>query len=371
MFSGVSHSGWATSASQQNTADKVPGSESVPRKSAQSTDRNTVDGSDINHRKTTISTTTVECNQSAAPTWLHYLNDVKTIQDQLLKLTTPGEVVPPLLRGVPIGAKRPLLNHFPILRRHWNVADILDPGSPAAARFAAVCRGSCANRSGDSLDVVRIVEREFIWYQLVQPMSRTKLANLLYKHVDKLLTRLFSESKPLHSTLETTASVCRFLVEHGFHPAITHRIASPSARHRYIMMIPARDGFFLISYYSPNSRRYVSDHDVVALGHSGITCADFITRYARTFRAGLTNMLQLTVHCELTQTCLSDALTGLLECYDAEPANEVLSQLTFLASNEVQQKIADLDIHELELIKLMLSSPVSSEEDDDDDEVND
>jgi len=353
----------ASAAGRQNPADSAPGSGLALRESTQPTGRTVVDGPDINHRKTTLPTTAAGYNQSIQPNWLHYLDDAQTIRDELLQLTALGEAMPLLLSKVPASIRGPLLNHFPTLRRRLDVPDILGSDSQAAAQFAAVCHNTAS--PGDSQSFLRTLEREFTWSQSLKPMSRAELANTLCKHADKLLKRLFSDSGLFPSSMETTASVCQFLVSHGIYPAIIHRLSSPSDQRRNFMMIPARDDFLLITRHCPSPRHYVSNHDLMVLGHSGMTCADFITRHVRAFRDSLMGMLQFTSHPGLTQTYRSETLAARLQCYDAEPADKVLSQVSFLASEKVQQTVAHFDIHELELVKLMLSSPENSEGSDD------
>ena len=337
----------------------------LPRASTQSATDGTgsVDSTGISHRKASPSATAASTRRSAPPNWLNYLTNTQTVQEQLLGLTTLGDVMPPLLDKVPERIRNTLLNQFPTLKRRWDKPNILGPDSLAAAQFMQVCHD--AGWGDPPLDLVRTVVQDFTWQQSLKAMTRIRLANTLCKHAATLLGRLFTGPGLFHASLETVASVCRFLAGHGVHPAIVHQLTSPSGRRRNIMMIPAQDGFCLITHHSPYVRHHIPDYDLMVLGHAGITCREFITRYMRLFLSNLTAMLQLNTYSELAQTYHAEALSQRLECYDAEHASELLSQVTFLISAQTRQKIDGARECDLEIVKLILSSsPASSDEDD-------
>ena len=344
-------------ASQQTPAGKVPDS-------ALGAGTQTVtDGTGIGHRKATLSATATSTRQSVAPNWLNYLTNTQTVQEQLLGLTTLGDVVPPLLDQVPERIRNTLLHQFPTLKRRWDKPDILGPESLAAAKFVQVCHDA---GSGDPpLDLVRTIVQDFTWQQPLKAMTRVSLANTLCQHAVTLLGRLFNGPGLFPFSLETVASVCQFLAGHGIHPAIIHQLTSPSGRRRNIMMIPAQDGFFLITHHIPCVRHHIPDYDLMVLGHAGITCREFITRYMRSFLSNLTAMLQLNTYSELAQTYHAEALSQRLECFDAEPANELLSQVTFLISAQTRQKIDGARECDLQIVKMILSSPPASSDEDD------
>ena len=322
-------------------------------------------GTGINHRKTTLSTTAASYRRSARPDWLRFLANTQTLQEQLLELITPGEVVSSLLNGFPARARDPLINQFPTLRQRWNKLEILDSGSPAAEWFIQLCY--CAGELDGSRSVVRTIEKDFTWQQSLKPMTRTRLANTLCQHADALLSRLLTGSRLFDSSLETVASVCQFLAGHGVHPAVVHQLRSPSGRCRNIMVIPAQDGLFLITHFNPPTRHYVPDFDAMVLSHAGITCREFTTSHMRVFSSKLTAMLQLNTYPELMQTYHAEPLLKRLEYYDCEHASELLSRVTFLMSAHTQQMIDCAGACDLDLVKLILSSPsdISAEDSED------
>ena len=345
-------------ASQQTPTGKVPDPVALPSVTTQTV----TDGTGITHRKATLSATATTTRPSVAPNWLNYLTNTKTVKEQLLGLTTPGDVVPPLLNQVPERIRNTLLNQFPTLKRRWDKPDILGPDSRAAAQFMQVCHDP--GWGDPPLELVQTIVQDFTWQQPLNAMTRIRLANALCLHAVTLLGRLFNGPGLFHASLETVASVCRFLAQHGVHPAIVHQLTSPSGRRRNIMMIPAQDGFFLITHHIPYVRHHIPDYDLMVLGHAGISCREFIARYVKSFQSNLTGMLQLNTYAELAQTYHSEALSQRLECYDAEPANELLSQVTFLISAQTRQQIDGARECDLQIVKMILSSPPASSDED-------
>ena len=344
-------------ASQQTPTGKVPDPVALV-----ATQTVTAGATGIGHRKATLSASATSTRQSVAPNWLNYLTNTQTVQEQLLGLTTPGDVVPPLLNEVPERIRNTLLNQFPTLKRRWDKPDILGPDSRAAAQFMQVCHDP--NWGDPPLELVQTIVHDFTWQQPLKAMARTRLADALCLHAVTLLGRLFNGPGLFHASLETVASVCRFLAQHGVHPAIVHQLTAPSGRRRNIMMIPAQDGFFLVTHHIPFARPHIPDYDLMVLGHAGVTCREFITRYMRSFLSNLTCMLQLNTYAELAQTYHSEALSQRLECYDAEPASELLSQVTFLISAQTRQQIDGARECDLEIVKMILSSPPASSDED-------
>ena len=347
-------------ASQQTPTGKGPDPVALASGTTQSV---TAGATGIGHRKATLSASATSTRQSVAPNWLNYLANTQTVREQLLGLATPGEVVPPLLDQVPERIRNTLLNQFPTLKRRWDKPDILGPESRAAAQFMQICHDpGCGD---PPLDLVRTIEQDFTWQQPLKAMTRISLANTLCQHATTLLGRLFNGPALFHASLETVASVCQFLAGHGVHPAIVHQVTSPSGRRRNLMMIPAQDGFFLITHHIPFVRHHIPDHDLMVLGHAGVTCREFITRYERVLLSNLTAMLQLNTYSELGQTYHDEALLQRLECFDVEHASELLSQVTFLISEQTRQQIDGARECDLQIVKMILSSsPASSDEDD-------
>ena len=134
------------------------------------------------------------------------------------------------------------------------------------------------------------------------------------------------------------------------------------------MIIPAQDGVFLISHYNPRFRHYVSDYDAMVLSHAGIPCREFTTCYIRGFSSKLITILQLNIYPELMQTYHAEALLKRLEYYDTEHASELLSRVTFLMSAQTQELIDGAHACDLDLVKLILSTPSDTSIEEDEDE---
>lgn len=371
MFSCVPYFARSATAGQPKPTDKAPApglasSGAGARSPRAAPDRGTAGGMGINHRKTTLSTATVSYQQRARPNWLSFLANAQTIQEQLLQLMTPGEIVPLLLNDFPARARAPLMNQFPSLRQRWNKPEMLTSDSPASRHFMKFCH------STDELDnpegLIRTIEEDFTWQESLKPMTRNRLANKMRQHADSLLNRLLTGSELLNSRLETIASVCQFLAGHGVHPAVVHRLRSPSGRSRNIMIIPAQDGAFLITHFTPHFRHYVSDYDAMVLSHAGIPCREFTTCLMRGFTAKLIAILQLDTYPELMQTYHGEALSKRLEYYDTEHASELLSRVTFLMSAQTQKLIDGAHVCDLDLVKLTLLTPSDTLIEEDEDE---
>lgn len=361
MLSCATHPVETAAAAAAATASQQPPSDKAPDCGLAGTQTVTA-GTGISHRKAALSATATRTRQSVAPNWLNYLANTQTIEEQLLDLTTLGDAVRPLLDKVPGRIRNTLLNQFPTLKRRWDKPDILGPDSLAAAQFMQVCHD--AGRGDPPLDLVRTIVQDFTWQQPLKAMTRIRLADTLCLHAVTMLGRLFNGPGLFHASLETVASVCRFLARHGVHPAIVHQLTSPSGRRRNFMMIPAQDGFFLVTHHIPYVRHHIPDYDLMVLGHAGITCREFIIRM-RLFLSNLTGMLQLNTYSELAQTYHAEALSQRLECFDTEPASELLSQVTFLISAPTRQKIDGAREYDLQIVKLILSSPPTSSDEDD------
>ena len=365
MFSCASYFARPATAGQQQPTDKAPAPGlASPGTSAWSPRAAPDSGSTgINHRKTTLSSAAVSYHQRARPNWLRFLANAQTIQEQLLELMTPGEIVPSLLNDFPPRAREPLMNQFPGLRQRWNKPELLTSDSPAARHFLQFCHGTGKLESPDGL--IRTIEADFIWQESLKPMTGDKLARRMRQHANNLLSRLLTGPGLFNSRLETIASVCQFLAGHGVHPAIVHQLKSPSGRSRNIMIIPAQDGAFLITHFTPHFRHYVSDYDAMVLSHAGIPCREFTTCHMRGFTAKLIAILQLNTHPELMQTYHGEALSKRLEYYDTEHASELLSRVTFLMSAKTEGLIDGAHARDLDLVKLILSTPsdTSIEED--------
>ena len=213
--------------------------------------------------------------------------------------------------------------------------------------------------------LIRTIEEDFICQESLKPMTSNRLACRMRQHANSLLNRLLTGPGLYNSRLETIASVSQFLAGHGIHPAVVHQLRSPSGRTRNIMIIPAQDGAFLITHYNPPFRHYVSDYDAMVLSHAGIPCREFTTCHMRGFTSKLITILQLNTYPELMQTYHAEVMSKRLEYYDTEHASELLSRVTFLMSAKTRELIDGAHACDLDLVKLILSTPsdASIEED--------
>ena len=371
MFSCTPYFARSATAGQQQPTDQAPApglaSPGARARSPRAApDRGTAGGTGINHRKTTLSTAVASYHQRARPNWLRFLTNAQTIQEQLLELMTPGEIVPSLLNDFPARAREPLMNQFPGLRQGWNKPELLTSDSPAARHFMQFCHSTDELDSPEGL--IRTIEEDFTWHESLKPMTRNKLASRMRQHANSLLSRLFTGPGLFNSRLETIASVSQFLAGHGVHPAVVHHIRSPSGRSRNIMVIPAQDGVFLITHFNPRFRHYVSDYDAMVLSHAGIPCREFTTCHMRGFTSKLITILQLNTYPELMQTYHAETLSKRLEYYDTDPASELLSRVTFLMSAKTRELIDGAHACDLDLVRLILSTPSDASIEEDEDE---